>query len=194
VPDPNGPVPGQPQAGGAADPTMEDILASIRKILNEDETATLAVPPAAELATPATQPLALTEDMLVPTTSTEPAAAEPAPIPAEPAPAAPVQERTAPATAASTPAVEAPAASAPSTADLVAPAVAAAAAAAVGSLVRAVAAERHATVSRGGPSIEDVVREEIRPLLKAWLDEHLPPMVERLVRAEIERVVGRSLP
>jgi uncharacterized protein len=31
-------------------------------------------------------------------------------------------------------------------------------------------------------------------LLKAWLDENLPPMVERLVRLEIERVVGRVVP
>ena len=46
-------------------------------------------------------------------------------------------------------------------------------------------------VNRGGPTIEDLVREEMRPLLKEWLDTHLPPLVERLVRAEIERVVGR---
>jgi cell pole-organizing protein PopZ len=75
----------------------------------------------------------------------------------------------------------------------VAPAVAAATTAAVGKLLRAVVQERAATVSRGGPSIEDVVREEVRPLLKEWLDQHLPPIVERLVRAEIERVVGRAL-
>ena len=31
-------------------------------------------------------------------------------------------------------------------------------------------------------------------MLKAWLDQHLPPLVERLVRAEIERVVGRATP
>jgi cell pole-organizing protein PopZ len=47
--------------------------------------------------------------------------------------------------------------------------------------------------SSGGPTLEDMVREEIRPLLKAWLDENLPPVVERLVRAEIERVVGRAV-
>ena len=46
---------------------------------------------------------------------------------------------------------------------------------------------------RGGPTIEDLVREEVRPLLKAWLDANLPPVVERLVRAEIERVVGRAI-
>jgi len=72
-------------------------------------------------------------------------------------------------------------------------AAAAAAAASVGTLLRAVAADRSSQVHRGGPSIEDVVREEVRPLLKEWLDQHLPPLVERLVRAEIERVVGRGL-
>jgi cell pole-organizing protein PopZ len=77
---------------------------------------------------------------------------------------------------------------------LVTPAAAAAAAASVGSLLRAVSSERGAQVYRGGPSIEDVVREEIRPILKDWLDAHLPPLVERLVRAEIERVVNRALP
>jgi cell pole-organizing protein PopZ len=37
------------------------------------------------------------------------------------------------------------------------------------------------------------VREEIRGLLKAWLDENLPRVVERLVQAEIERVVNRHV-
>jgi cell pole-organizing protein PopZ len=37
-------------------------------------------------------------------------------------------------------------------------------------------------------TIEDLVQDMLRPMLKAWLDENLPPMVERLVRAEIERV------
>jgi cell pole-organizing protein PopZ len=77
---------------------------------------------------------------------------------------------------------------------LVAPEAAAAAASSVNSLRRALGTERQpVAVYRGGPTIEDVVREEIRPLLKAWLDANLPPLVERLVRAEIERVVGRSL-
>ncbi len=56
-----------------------------------------------------------------------------------------------------------------------------------------VAAERGTAVRSGGPTIEDVVREELRPLLKEWLDQHLPSVVERLVRVEIERVVGRAL-
>ncbi len=37
-------------------------------------------------------------------------------------------------------------------------------------------------------TLEDLVREMLRPMLKAWLDDNLPSMVERLVRAEIERV------
>jgi cell pole-organizing protein PopZ len=42
-------------------------------------------------------------------------------------------------------------------------------------------------------TLEDLVREMLRPLLKTWLDDNLPGLVERLVRAEIERVSrGRS--
>jgi cell pole-organizing protein PopZ len=37
-------------------------------------------------------------------------------------------------------------------------------------------------------TLEDLVREMLRPLLKSWLDDNLPGMVERIVKAEIERV------
>lgn len=40
----------------------------------------------------------------------------------------------------------------------------------------------------GAESIDRHVREMLRPMLKQWLDDNLPVMVERLVRAEIERV------
>jgi cell pole-organizing protein PopZ len=42
----------------------------------------------------------------------------------------------------------------------------------------------------GGDSrtIEELVREMLRPMLKSWLDDNLPSLVEKLVRAEIERV------
>ncbi len=46
-------------------------------------------------------------------------------------------------------------------------------------------------VYRGGPTIEHVVREEIRPLLKAWLDAHLPAITERLVNEQLEQIAGR---
>lgn len=42
--------------------------------------------------------------------------------------------------------------------------------------------------ARNGRTLEEVVSELLRPMLKSWLDENLPEMVERLVRAEIERV------
>jgi cell pole-organizing protein PopZ len=41
-------------------------------------------------------------------------------------------------------------------------------------------------------TLEDIVRDMLRPLLQAWLDEHLPGLVERLVREEIARVVGEA--
>jgi cell pole-organizing protein PopZ len=42
-------------------------------------------------------------------------------------------------------------------------------------------------------TLEDLVREMLRPLLRAWLDDNLPGMVERIVKAEIERVArGRG--
>ena len=41
-------------------------------------------------------------------------------------------------------------------------------------------------------TLEDIVRDMLRPLLQAWLDENLPGMVERLVREEIARVVGEA--
>jgi len=45
------------------------------------------------------------------------------------------------------------------------------------------------TVLAGTPRpIEEVVREMLRPMLRVWLDDNLPTIVERLVRAEIERV------
>jgi uncharacterized protein len=62
----------------------------------------------------------------------------------------------------------------------------------VGSLVRSISLDRAVSVSRGGLTIEDIVREEIKPVLKAWLDTHLPSLVERIVRAEIGRVIDRS--
>jgi cell pole-organizing protein PopZ len=51
----------------------------------------------------------------------------------------------------------------------------------------------HTVLVQNARTLEDLVREMLRPLLKSWLDDNLPGMVERLVRAEIERVSrGRS--
>ena len=196
---------------------MEDILASIRRILNEDEVAPASPapehPPAVMAPVVVEQPnaggsgggeddgvLVLDEAMLV----VPPPAPAPVPAPSpEPPPAAfPVREVEAVVPPAlNTPPVLTPTAwespgsptldgSPEGAGGLLAPENAAAAASSVGALLRTISAERSSQVHRGGPTIEDLVREELRPLLKVWLDQHLPPMVERLVRQEIERVTG----
>lgn len=194
---------------------MDDILASIRRILSDEEKAAKAQQPDSGVlmldpsmmiddTTPA-------ENLAHPTPDAEPhafpmAAHEPAPEPANAAthltisgseppalpalPAPEPQPQPQPSHAVTTP-TQSYTEPAAATETLVAPEAAAMAASSVGALMRTLVAERSAVVHRGGPSIEDVVREEIRPLLKEWLDTHLPPLVERLVRAEIERVVGR---
>jgi cell pole-organizing protein PopZ len=69
-----------------------------------------------------------------------------------------------------------------------------AAASSIGALVRSMTTEKSVAISKSSSiTIEDIVREEIRPLLKSWLDSHLPTLVERVVRAEIERVINRSV-
>ena len=46
----------------------------------------------------------------------------------------------------------------------------------------------HTVLAANGRTLDDLVKEMLRPMLHAWLDENLPVIVERLVRAEIERV------
>lgn len=47
-------------------------------------------------------------------------------------------------------------------------------------------------VRSGETSLEALTRELLRPALAEWLDRNLPPMVERLVAAEIARIVGKK--
>jgi cell pole-organizing protein PopZ len=41
--------------------------------------------------------------------------------------------------------------------------------------------------------LEEIIREMLRPMLKQWLDEHLPHMVDEHVKREISRITGRPL-
>jgi uncharacterized protein len=51
----------------------------------------------------------------------------------------------------------------------------------------------HTVLTQNARTLEDLVKEMMRPMLRAWLDDNLPGLVERVVRAEIERVSrGRS--
>lgn len=160
------------------DQSMEDILASIRRIL-DDETPAEAPPSGGE------DVLELTETMLAPEDqplkpATPAAVAEPpppaaspatAPVPAAPVPAAPAEES----------ALIGAAAAGAAGASLTALRAATGAAAAL-------PARPETLVGYANLTLEQMVREEIRPLLRAWLDENLPPLVERLVKAELERI------
>lgn len=218
------PVPSPP----GADPSMDEILASIRKILNEDEAKAVvqeaqssapANPAPPSVFQPGHQPapppaddvLVLDETMMVPVEAPLPDTPVPSVIPSPPARPVMVEQPSEPAAA---PALPMPAAGPPPsvvdppapaytpipsssaaydpTPALVGPAAAGAASASVEALVRTLTRERTTVTHRGGPTIEDLVREEVRPLLKDWLDTHLPPLVERLVRTEIERLVTRT--
>jgi uncharacterized protein len=46
----------------------------------------------------------------------------------------------------------------------------------------------HTILAQNARTLEDLVSEMLRPMLKEWLDDNLPPLVERLVKQEIERV------
>ena len=41
--------------------------------------------------------------------------------------------------------------------------------------------------------LEDMVREMLKPILKQWLDDHLPSLVDEHVKREISRITGRPL-
>ena len=46
----------------------------------------------------------------------------------------------------------------------------------------------HTVLAQNARTLDDLVRDMLRPMLKSWLDDNLPTIVERMVRAEIERV------
>jgi uncharacterized protein len=54
------------------------------------------------------------------------------------------------------------------------------------------AAAGELSIGGAGLTLEDIVRDALRPLLQTWLDDHLPAIVERLVREEIARVAGAA--
>ena len=61
------------------------------------------------------------------------------------------------------------------------------------------ALEQLTTIAAGVPAapqvnpLEEMVREMLKPILKQWLDEHLPHMVDDHVKREITRITGRPL-
>ncbi len=181
---------------------MEEILASIRRIIADDtpEAANAAAagaaapspaPPAAPKSNPAAPAKAMSQDdidaMLADQAADEPGILElsdpvqkaaQAPAGFRQVPAGDVMFREQEEEEAAPPSYAAPA---PRNDMLLSPETNAAVSAAFGSLASTMLSENSRT-------IEDLVREMLRPMLKAWLDDNLPGLVERMVRSEIERV------
>jgi cell pole-organizing protein PopZ len=183
------------------EPTMEEILASIRRIISEDDAPPADEPqaaPAAEepvaAAAAAAEPEPEAEAEAEP--EPEPTAVEPEPVAAaEPEPAPPVEEEALELTEKvethgdldvfSAPAAEPEAAPAPApiaVESLVSERAATAAASSFGQLSAAIA------MPKGDRTLEDVVRELLRPLLQQWLDDNLPTIVQQAVETEVERI------
>lgn len=171
----------------APEPTMEEILASIRRIISEDDT------PGDDAEATAPEPMLAAE----PAPAPEP---EPEPEPEE-EPAEDVLELTervetvhesvgdieayAPSAPAAEPPKPEPAAVREEEETLVSQPSASAAASAFGQLSRSIA------MPAQGQTLEDLVRELVKPLLKDWLDQNLPRIVEEKVAEEVERIARR---
>lgn len=180
----------------AQEPTMEEILASIRRIISEDDAPAGAAPADEEAVE---EPVALApepEPEFEP--EPEPAAVfepepEPEPVEAQEDEVLELTERvepigdldfSSPEDAAPEPEPEPQTAPEPlpAAAALVSAATATAATSAFGQLAEAVA------MPKEWLTLDAVVRELLRPLLKDWLDANLPNIVQTAVAEEVERI------
>ncbi len=143
------------RAQRAHEPSMEEILASIRAIIADDREPA-AAKPGPQIVYSSDAPRAAPEAQAAPVV-VWPQAAEAATASPEPDPA---------------PAEDPPLMSEEAEEDI---------SASFRSLSESMAAH-------GREVAETMAREMLRPMLKDWIDENLPAMVERLVRAEIQRV------
>jgi cell pole-organizing protein PopZ len=188
----------------APEPTMEEILASIRRIISEDdapapaaaeETPAHAEPHAAPIPAPEAHPHPH-DDVLELTERVEPSPAFAAPS-AEPPPSPPAASLgdldfgVAPSFAPQPPPSPEPAPRAPAASraagdePLVGQGTAGRVADHFGAL------HSRVTMPSAERTLEDVVRELLRPMLKDWLDQHLPAIVEARVQDEVERISRR---
>ena len=197
---------------------MEDILSSIRKILAEEEDEENGAAPAEEAAAPEPEPEPEPEPMPEPEPEPEPEIDmteldEPEPEP-EPEPMPDIDdffesepEPEPMAAAAPPPPPPPPPAPEPGpmadimelTPDMVAPdAVVSRPTSLHGSdvlaeLAKAILDRRDLPVmSSGDASLEGIVREMLKPILREWLDRNLPYLIERLVKKEIDTMVNRA--
>jgi len=133
---------------GVREPSMEDILASIKRVIAEEKEVRAAAPPP--------EPEAADDDVL----ELDASMTAPPPIPADLGP--PLIEED------------------------------------IADESRS-RLEELASVAAAAPPppqfnpLEEMVREMLRPILKQWLDEHLPGIVDEHVKREIHRITGRPL-
>lgn len=199
------------------EPSMEEILASIRRIISEDaeKDGDVEMQPAADDAQPA-QAAEPSDDSQEPPAGEDPPETEPEPEPepepdpvAEPEPEPADQEvleltevvDDAPAATAAPeprPIFKSEPESGPDDNDnldlLISGGTADAAREAFARLIRESApnerpAERAVNVGDGAMTIEDLIRSELRPLLREWLDKNLRDVVDEIVRREVEHIV-----
>jgi uncharacterized protein len=190
------------QPAKSQEPSMEEILASIRRIIADDDaTKTVTRAPEAPKAEPPPAPQPLPPQPSYPPAPQPQFEAEPSPAAMEPAvdqssdildltetmaasmPQPNPQFRTIDGTSdiGFDEASDKPAAPPVERGHLVSSETSAAVDSAFSALAQTVLVQNART-------LEDLVREMLRPMLKSWLDDNLPGMVEHLVRAEIERV------
>src|SRR5215213_943294 len=205
------------QPAKVQEPSMEEILASIRRIIADDE----AKPAAAEkpASPPAAAKSAVMKDIPPSAIAPAPKPAAAAPKPAPPAPPPPPPPAPEPAVSNNQDDIDAMALPDPAppaaTFNKVEPqddlefteakasrrqpayepppeSVAPARPILSHSTVSAVESAFHSlantVLSNNARTLEDLVKEMLRPMLKSWLDDNLPGLVERIVKAEIERV------
>lgn len=189
------------------DPSMDDILASIRKIISDDEARaqvgslrnSSAEPGERPPVIPPVLPSAPRDDVLLLTEIVEEPKSMPNEQPAATPRIDPVNASAMPQPATETAASEASAAKATPGETLVGAGVAGATSSAFARLNQAVqdsvpppaATDPGPRVGGSGQTIEELVKEMLRPMLKEWLDTNLPPMVERYVEREIARLTRR---
>ncbi len=184
------------EAKESQEPTMEEILASIRRIISEDGTPEGgdAAPEAAE---PEPEPEAEepSEDDVLELTEVleeeEPAEPEPEP---EPEPTAEEEEITLEDGGDVEPEPEpepAPGIDGLDDEGLVSPATAKSTATAFTDVSAAVAATRGMGLGQN-QTLEAIVKDLLRPLLKDWLDENLTALVQRIVEREVVKLAGRA--
>ena len=166
----------------APEPTMEEILASIRRIISEDEPAPQASSEAETASPPHGDPqMDDVLDLTEPLDQDADSESEPAPDP--------VSFETSGDLDIYTRSDSAPAFDSYPDEDedevLVGAPAAQSASSAFGQLARTV------SMPAEGRVLEDVVRDLLRPLLKDWLDKNLPDIVEQAVQSEVERIARR---